>query len=538
MTTASGRRLKRRTLDKQERTSSRSKRYRKSKTGQRTSQKKSTKLNSSRPQRIAARDAMDNFQIPETSTDEDEYASAGETSESESSLEGSSIQRKELNEPVQYLVSSDRSDELGKPRLDHPDSRTNIGNKTNLVLRFSLNRKTPTLSENHVDRLESQTSIASSTLKASEENPVEERVNSGSGDLTSSSAIIVDEEHTESYRRQLKDVEKSTEAGNELNGVKRNRLKIKIGTSNGTRLRNLVPPNINAERTDGCLRSEGEDRSLSSVMPSFHGYQQLDNDSDVLNKNRFDGRETDLSTSDLRGSTSFNVDAKLLLEPLSISKKKHPILKIKPLKTPGASPGKLPGNTSLDASSGVAGESTSKTVQEKQILDVSMPENFMDEPNHFPDFHVSGDKADNDGPNVSFHNQAAEAPDLATDSARRARSLRLKNTFWEGGPANHNFEMGVDYLPPGTSRDAERSSKKATVKIQFEGSNHAGRSRSSRDKVEDYYRRDASSLGERSKNHMPKKMNWLLLTELELEEGYRYIPQLGDEVVYLRQVEH
>ncbi|KAL8527224.1 hypothetical protein ACS0TY_005197 [Phlomoides rotata] len=533
VTTASGRRVKKRILDKQEGTSSRRKIYKKSKTGQRTSRKKSTVLKSSRPQRIAARDAMDNFsQIQETSTDEEEYASAGETSESESSLEGSSIQRKELsdnllNEPMQYLVSSDRSDDLGKPRLDHPDSQITVGNKTKLVLRFSLNRKTPTLSENHVDRLESQTSIASSTLKAFEENPVEDRVNSGSGDLTSSSAIMVDEEHIESYGRQPENVEKSIEAVNEFNGAIKRRLKIKLGTSNGTQLRNPVPPYVNAERTNGCLPSEGEDRSSLSVMPTFHGYQQLDNDSDVINKHRFDGGEIDFSTSDLHGSSSLNVDAKLPFEPPSISKKKHTILRIKPLRS----------KNSLDASSGAAGESTSKAVQEKQNIGVSVAENFTDEPNRIPNFHVNGDEADNDGPNVSSHNQAAEAesPDLATDSSRRARSLRLKNTFWDTGLAKHNLDKGVDYLPPGTSRGAERSSKKAAVKIQYEGSKYAGRSRSSRDTGEDYYRRDASSLVERNENHMPKKMNWLMLTELELEEGYRYIPQLGDEVVYLRQ---
>lgn len=476
--TSSGRRVKKRISDKQERTSSRSKRYRKSKTGQRTSRMKSTKLKSSRPQRIAAHDAMDNFsQILETSTDEEEYASAGETSESDSSLEGSSTPRKE-----QYLVSSDRLDELGKPRLD------NVGNKTNLVLRFSLNRKTPTL--------ESQTSIASSTMKASEENPLEDKVvNSGSGDLTSSSAIMVDEEHAESYRRQPENVEKAAEVGNELNGVKKSKLKFKIGTQ----LRNHVPPNVNAEITN-C-------------------YQQLDNDSDVLNKHRFDGGETDLSTSDIRGSSSLNLDGKLLFEPQSITKKKRPILKIKLLKNPGVTPRELPGNTSLDV------ESTSKAV---------MAEHFIDEPNHIPDFPVNGGEADNDGPNVSLHNQ--ESPDLATDSARRSRSLRLKNTFWETGPLTHNLESGLDYLQPGTSRGAERSSKKAAVKLQFEASKYAGRSRSSRDEGEDYYRRNVASLVERNKCHMPKKLNWLLLTKMELEEGYRYIPQLGDEVVYLRQV--
>lgn len=35
-------------------------------------------------------------------------------------------------------------------------------------------------------------------------------------------------------------------------------------------------------------------------------------------------------------------------------------------------------------------------------------------------------------------------------------------------------------------------------------------------------------------NHPVGKLSWLMLSEYE--EGYRYIPQLDDEVIYLRQV--
>lgn len=546
LTTASGRRVKKRILDEQEGTSSRSKRYKKSKIGQRTSRRKSTKSKSLRPQRVAARNAINNFsQIPETSTDEeDEDSSAGETSDSESSLEGSSIQRKEqsdnlLNEQRKYLVSSNSSEELVKPCLNHPDGQINVGNKKKLVLRISLNHhKTPTLSENHMGRLESQTSIASSTLRAYEENNEEDKIRSRSGDLGSSSAIVVDKEHTESYRRQHEDVEKPMEAGNELRDAKASWAKFKIGTSNGKQFGDLVPMNVNAVGANGCLSTEGEDKSSLSVMPPLHDHQQLDYDPDVFNKQKFGGGERELSTSDLCGSSSLTVDAKHSFEPLSNSKKKLTILKIKSKKVPGDSPSKLPAKTSSNAFSGAAVESTSKPVEEKPVLGVSVAGNCPDEPNHIPQFHLNGNEVFHSDPNASFHNQEAEAelPDMATDSARRARSLRLKATSREIGLANHNLEMGVDYLQPGTSRGAEKSSKKAAINFPLEGSKYAGRSRSSRSKREGYYRGDITSLVERNKHHMPKKTNWLLLSEQE--EGYRYIPQLGDEVVYLRQVEN
>lgn len=514
-TTASGRRVKKRILDEQEGTSSRSKRLKKSKLAQRTSRRKSTKSKSLRPQRVAARNAINNFsQIPETSTDEDcEYASAIETSDSESSLEGSSFQRKIQNDSLlnvqrEYMASSNKSEEVIKPCLSHPDGQINVGNKKKLVLRFSLHhRNPPTLSENHVSRLESQTTIASSSSRAYEETPEEDRVNNVSGNLASSSASMVDKERSEGHKRQPKDNEKPTEASNELPDANVIRAKFKTGASNGTQLGELVPMNVHAARSNGCM--------------------QFDSNSEVLNK-QFVGAETDLSTSDLHGSSSLTIDPKPASEPLTNSKKKLTIIKIKSKKVPEDSPSRLPGKNRSDASTaGAAVESTPKTGEEEPVLGVLAADNCSDEPNYSPNFHVNGDEFYDGNPNVSFHDEEAgdESPDLATDSSRRARSLRLKAT---------SLEMGVDYLQPGTSRSADRSSKKTAANLQSEGSKYGGRSKSSSNKREDYYREDVSSLVERNEYQRSKKTNWLLLSEQEV--GNRYIPQLGDEVVYLRQV--
>ncbi|XP_047969785.1 PH-interacting protein [Salvia hispanica] len=512
--TSTDRRGKKRVPDEKEGTSSRSKRYKKSKNSLRTSRRKSTKSKSSRPQRIAARNAINNFsQIPETTTDEDgEDGSAGETSDSESSLDGLAIQRKEqsdnlMNVQREYMTSSHKSEELVKPCLNNTDSQINVGNKKKLVLKFSLpHRKPPVLSGN----LESETTNTSSTSRVCEESPKEDRVNAMPGNLASSSVIVVDKECSEGNKRQPGGNEKAIEAS-AVSDNKVNLVKFKTGSSNGTQLGGYDVQDV---QTNGCL--------------------QVDNGYDVFNR-QYGVVETDLSTSDLHGSNSLTIDAKPTSQPQNVSKRKLTIIKIKTKKVPGESPSRLPGLNRSDGSTGAAVESTSKIVDEEPVFRALTTDNFSDEPNHSPYVPMNGDGFD-DSTHVSPYYEEAEyeLPDLATDSARRARSSRLKATSLENGFANHTSAMGVDYLHPGTSRSAERSSKRTAENCPSWGYKHAGRPKSSSsNKRESHYRGDTSSSVEKNKNQMLKKTNWLLLSEQE--EGFRYIPQLGDEVVYLRQ---
>lgn len=398
------------------------------------------------------------------------------------------------------MASSNKSEELVKPCLSRPDSQINGGNKKRLVFKFSLHRNPPTSS----GQLENQATIASSTSKAYEESAKEDGLNDVSRNRASSSAYIVHKEQSESHERQLEDNGKAVEANNEAADNMVSWEKFETGTSNGTVLGDLMPMNLHDDRINGCL--------------------QFDNNSEVFNR-QFGTEETDLSTSHLHGSSSLIIDAKHTSEPLNTPRKKLTIIKIKSKKVPEDSPSRFQGKTHSDGSAGAAVESTSKTVEEEPGLGALMADDCSDEPNYSPDPHTNGNGFYDSNINVSSHYEDVEdeSPDLATDSARRARSLRLK--------ASHTLETGSDYLQPGTSRSAERSSNKISLRFP---SKHAGRSRSSINKREGYYRGDVSSSIARNKPHMPKKANWLLLSEQE--EGYRYIPQLGDEVVYLRQV--
>ncbi|KAL3648108.1 hypothetical protein CASFOL_009076 [Castilleja foliolosa] len=199
------------------------------------------------------------------------------------------------------------------------------------------------------------------------------------------------------------------------------------------------------------------------------GDQQLD--SDLIE----DGEKC-LSTSNLRGSSSSLVfESKHSFEPQSSTKKKLTV-KIKSKKLP-------------------------------------------EEPNHTPQLHVNGD-------DEVYDSDPTASPDMATVLARRSRSLKLKVTSREVSLANNN-------LVRGTARGAEKSSKKSVDYSPSEESKQVGKAKSSRNERGSCYREERSSLVETAEQLVPKKTNWLLLSEQE--EGYRYIPQLGDEIMYLRQ---
>lgn len=128
-------------------------------------------------------------------------------------------------------------------------------------------------------------------------------------------------------------------------------------------------------------------------------------------------------------------------------------------------------------------------------------------------------------------------PEVATDAVRRARSLKMKATSTEPDIINHSFKVR-GHETPGTSKFAEISSRKARDQLiskdWVSGSKMMVRSRSSRNRRGESNNNDLGfPWGGKSSQNLRKK-SWLTLSEHE--EGYRYIPQLGDEVVYLRQV--
>ncbi|CAA3003798.1 bromodomain and WD repeat-containing 3 isoform X1 [Olea europaea subsp. europaea] len=539
---SSGRRIKKRTSDEQDGILSRSRRYKKLKYGKRTtSSRKSPKSKSLRPQRVAARNAVNNFsQITESSTDaEDEDDSTGNSLDSESSYEGSAIQRQVLIDNLHKKQSkysdseniSERPEDVVKP-LKQPDSRVTVGNKKKLVLKFSLrDPKSPVYPENVRKQLNDQEDLAPSTSRHHGENPEGNKIYLRSDDVGSSSRNIDDKELSEKFNRsQVRETEKFTNDDNNLKtstGCDNSSVswgKFKLRTSKGMQLGDLVSTNANGEIVNGCLSTqEIVKSSLSNVLP-LHDHQGTGSDPRVFDsQNQIKGGKD--TSSHLCRSNNLIVNVNHSSELQKNPKQKSTILKIKSKNILGDT--KDSSQPRIIARGNSSPGAKVELTSEGPSLGMSMAGNRMKGP--MQQSHLNGnifcELSD-----VSLHNREVDAdlPDVATDAVCRSRSTNL---------VNHNFEMCENHLLSGTSRGGENPSVKD---LEYFPSQEWGsmskctvRLRSSRNKSEYYHDEDRSTSAGRNSHTVSRKSNWLLLAEQE--EGYRYIPQLGDEVVYLRQ---
>ncbi|PIN12866.1 Angio-associated migratory cell protein (contains WD40 repeats) [Handroanthus impetiginosus] len=136
--------------------------------------------------------------------------------------------------------------------------------------------------------------------------------------------------------------------------------------------------------------------------------------------------------------------------------------------------------------------------------------------------------------NVGKHNLDEEI-EIPTEGIRRARSVRSRSTARDLNLSGSNFKFKE---PPDnsedTSVDVDKGSPSRVEENSCEewrsGSRNSIRLRSTRSKKGSNYIRDSSPP---RKSNQTGKSSWLMLSAHE--EGSRYIPQLGDEVVYLRQ---
>ncbi|CAI9765823.1 unnamed protein product [Fraxinus pennsylvanica] len=134
--------------------------------------------------------------------------------------------------------------------------------------------------------------------------------------------------------------------------------------------------------------------------------------------------------------------------------------------------------------------------------------------------------------NVPIHYDGAET---ANEGFRRARSIRLRLTARDMDVPNGDLKMKEAH-DDSESLDVEKASVSKDEDSSCEewgsGSRIAVRPRSTRNRKDSYYIRETSPPDRRKSCHSGRS-SWLLLSTHE--EGSRYIPQRGDEVVYLRQ---
>ncbi|XP_019441306.1 PREDICTED: bromodomain and WD repeat-containing protein 1-like isoform X2 [Lupinus angustifolius] len=114
--------------------------------------------------------------------------------------------------------------------------------------------------------------------------------------------------------------------------------------------------------------------------------------------------------------------------------------------------------------------------------------------------------------------------DVVSDPRRRTQSMRMETTSEEPNALNLRIKVRRGQDSHGTS-----SLEGSSINVP----NHLHqRKRASRNWRDEYIANDPGILT-RMSNLKEKKLSWLMLSEQE--EGYRFIPQLGDEVVYMRQ---
>lgn len=138
---------------------------------------------------------------------------------------------------------------------------------------------------------------------------------------------------------------------------------------------------------------------------------------------------------------------------------------------------------------------------------------------------------------INHETSGIDSLKAVSGSIRKTRSMKMKTISREPIAVDGNFKSknGNDLV--GTSKTVGNSSMEAHDEFLPEEwmptSNVKSRPRSTRNRRGEYGEHPCLLSGRKS-NFPVRKLSWLMLSEHE--EGYRYIPQLGDEVIYLRQV--
>lgn len=121
----------------------------------------------------------------------------------------------------------------------------------------------------------------------------------------------------------------------------------------------------------------------------------------------------------------------------------------------------------------------------------------------------------------------ADFPDAETDEVRRTRSMEIKASTCEAGRRDRNLKLRRSDRSAGSSKISENPTRDRML------NSSNVRSKSARSRQDNFFEDDQAPPSTSQSNAAIGKISWLMLSEHE--PGYRYIPQLGDEVVYLRQ---
>ncbi|GMJ01027.1 hypothetical protein like AT5G49430 [Hibiscus trionum] len=565
--TSSRRRVKKRYLDGRDGTIPRNSRTKKSKSGRKTSKRKSSKGKTLRPQRaqrVAARNARSMMsRITGTSTDGDDVDSEGDSSNSDSSQDSSTQNSEtERNLETVKLKSIEKEQESGGIVWSHelPKSQSDTVNRKRLVLKFSLrDSKKPGASE--ATRLNTCNQI--NILDPSSSGPpgaFDENRNDCTKDPGLTTADVELSEHDTIDLEDTMQTVNTEDHLDEFVGDKDNKIRwgeVKIRTSKRSRSGDLVPADVPYEnRITALNREEGQLTTLALQDPDrvmmeefapdgVHksllslGDHQLNGSasasySDVsLNQGDIGWSSCDKYVNHDSSQTNQVIGVNQSHESNEITPHKSVKLRIrtKAFSRDLESPSKQKSIVIVnDPACDERDARPRNTLSAKQNLGYSMQE--MGEGSDRSRLqHSIGLNSINDNDSETVFTEAA------ADADRRTQSMKMKATSQGQNAWNHNLKVKIGHAVAGTSENEENFSSKAYKAIVSEewmsSSKHRDGSRSSRTKRSGGHDNNLKfSIGRKS-NPSVRKVSWLMVSEQE--EGYRYIPQLGDEVVYFRQ---
>ncbi|XP_073223301.1 uncharacterized protein [Cicer arietinum] len=559
---SSGRRVRKRSLEECNGSTSRNQRTKKSKGSSKSAKRKSSKAKTSRPQRTAAHNARNMFsQIGETSTDEEDNDSEDESSDGLHDSEN-------LSEPERKILI--KCEELEKPLLEesanaskpppYSESQANLESRPRLVLKFSLrdSKKNAPVEdpkfacENHADMLcqSSRSQPPESVQKTSPDASSMGPVMYGMSDATKAKLL-------ESHNRN-ENVDK-TEVENPINNPdtsiclegSTDQSRQRRRHTYDTEVNGHLEFNANGKSEHMTSKLEADSSMVNKEHVSSLESWGLDNHQPIVDGSiasgydKFNGCDKGRSRSDkctedshevVHSSHSQDLKMKGPVKPTKIIiKKKQPPEDIESsckmkfgsskADSIGAKSDVISGNPSFSGPSRVT-----------EALEGEDDCSYQRSYNHNHERNKSYKREP--GPNgfgfdleenaSIFSNQHGLGFDLsnaASDPVRRTRSVRMKTTSEEPNAMNTRFKVRVGQSSRGTSSRDDSS-------IEVFDQLHQ-RKRSARNRPDEYIANDLSILTRSMPNHHVKKLSWLMLSAHE--DCYHYIPQLGDEVVYLRQ---
>ncbi|XP_031400269.1 bromodomain and WD repeat-containing protein 3 [Punica granatum] len=509
---SSGKRTRKRNLDDCEGSSSRIIRSKKPKSRQKGSKQRSSRGNALRPQRVAARNALTMFsQYSGTSTgEEDDDDLEDSSSERDSGPLKLKTERSETERKLPSVRQEECRNENGQiyRPAEVPECQPNAGNRKRLVLKFMLrDSKKSVSSENVKTEADAVNSSSKHSLQSLENKicSISKDVAACSGDAGDVQSSLDENRHnliSEGLgENACNTIKVRTAASEDRDAIKWGEVKVRSAAC----LKSDVFP---TEELDGSNPSFSFQQENMNSMKRDEGPSEtntLGNDSALRAEHFVPPKDAHMFTSnELPTVTGLRLEG----NPTPVQEsppKRSTILRIK-----------TKGLPKLTTPGGFTGDETEDDVKQNK-----------------PNFGV---RREHEGTTerISSEDEDVESdfPEKATDAVRRKRSMKMKATSREPNTTNFTFRFRR-YENAGTSRslDFPRKVYNEHLKHQMPTSKLTVRSKSNKTRMDDVLDNDQGS--PQGSNSGQGKQSWLMLSERE--EGYRYIPQMGDEVIYLRQ---